>query len=85
MNVFRWPRMVKLTFPAVLVTLLALSGPAFLAGCGSGSKDQPTPNKPVSDEELIAAQGSCPVSGKSLGSMGKPVKVMIKGEPVLLC
>jgi YHS domain-containing protein len=30
-------------------------------------------------------QGVCPVSGEPLGSMGKPVKVTVKGQTVFLC
>ena len=37
------------------------------------------------DRRLAEAQRLCPISGKSLGSMGTPVKVMLKGQPVLLC
>jgi Cu(I)/Ag(I) efflux system membrane fusion protein len=41
----------------------------------------------LSPEEraLAEAQGKCPVTGKALGSMGAPVRVMIQGQPVLLC
>jgi len=38
-----------------------------------------------SDQELIERQKVCPVSGQSLGSMGKPVKVEVKGRTVFLC
>jgi Cu(I)/Ag(I) efflux system membrane fusion protein len=37
------------------------------------------------DRPLAAAQGFCPESGKPLGSMGVPVKVLVKGQPVFLC
>ncbi len=37
------------------------------------------------DRRLAVEQGVCPVLGTPLGKMGVPVKVMIKGEPVLLC
>ena len=35
--------------------------------------------------KVVAKQKICPVSGKSLGSMGQPVKVGINGEDVLVC
>jgi len=37
------------------------------------------------DRALADAQELCPVSGERLGSMGPPVKVWVKGHPVLLC
>jgi multidrug efflux pump subunit AcrA (membrane-fusion protein) len=39
----------------------------------------------ASDRPLAEAQGLCPETGKPLGSMGMPVKVMLKGQPVFLC
>jgi hypothetical protein len=38
------------------------------------------------DRRLAEAQGYCPVlEGNRLGSMGPPVKLLLKGEPVFLC
>jgi hypothetical protein len=37
------------------------------------------------DRRLAEAQRQCPVSGEPLGSMGTPVKVMVKDQPVFLC
>ena len=38
------------------------------------------------DRQLAEAQGYCPIQPDNrLGSMGPPVKVMIKGQPVFLC
>jgi hypothetical protein len=37
------------------------------------------------DRKLAEAQGKCPVTGRALGSMGAPVKVLIQGQPVFLC
>lgn len=37
------------------------------------------------DRALVAAQGRCPITGNRLGSMGKPIKIMIQGQPVFLC
>ncbi|MBI3469678.1 MAG: hypothetical protein HY000_42310 [Planctomycetes bacterium] len=37
------------------------------------------------DQSLADAQKICPVSGEELGSMGSPVKELVKGEPVFLC
>lgn len=41
----------------------------------------------LSAEERAAAQSQkvCPVSDEALGSMGKPVKVTVKGREVFLC
>jgi YHS domain-containing protein len=38
-----------------------------------------------SDKELIEKQKTCPVTDQPLGSMGKPVKVVVKGRTVFLC
>lgn len=37
------------------------------------------------DRALAAKQRICPVSGALLGSMGKPVKISVKGQTVFLC
>jgi hypothetical protein len=41
--------------------------------------------KAPTDQELIEKQKTCPVMNKPLGSMGKPVKVVVKGRTVFLC
>ena len=37
------------------------------------------------DKELIDQQKTCPVTDQPLGSMGKPVKVVVKNRTVFLC
>jgi len=37
------------------------------------------------DRALAEAQETCPVSGEPLGSMGTPIKVMVKDRAVFLC
>lgn len=37
------------------------------------------------DRALAEKQKVCPVSGETLGAMGKPYKVTVKGQEVLLC
>jgi Cu(I)/Ag(I) efflux system membrane fusion protein len=37
------------------------------------------------DRKLAQAQGSCPVLGNRLGSMGVPVKIVLEEQPVFLC
>jgi hypothetical protein len=37
------------------------------------------------DQALADLQKLCPVSGEELGSMGVPVKLIVKGEPVFIC
>ncbi len=37
------------------------------------------------NRRLAEAQKFCPITGEPLGSMGMPVKVMLKSEPVFLC
>lgn len=41
--------------------------------------------KKPTDKELIERQKICPVSDQPLGSMGEPVKVVVKGRTVFLC
>lgn len=40
---------------------------------------------PEADRKLAAEQGTCPILGTALGSMGVPVKVVLDGKPVFLC
>jgi len=40
---------------------------------------------PEEDRQLALGQRACPVTGAMLGSMGVPYKVVLKGQPVLLC
>lgn len=40
---------------------------------------------PEADRILALKQRICPVSGEPLGSMGKPVKMTVKGRVVFLC
>ena len=37
------------------------------------------------DRALAEKQKVCPVSGEELGSMGAPIKVDVKGQPVFIC
>ena len=38
-----------------------------------------------SDRALAIAQNSCPVTEMPLGSMGKPIKLTVKGKDVFIC
>ena len=40
---------------------------------------------PEADRQLAIAQAICPVTGAALGSMGVPVKITLRGQPVFLC
>jgi len=37
------------------------------------------------DRALAEKQKVCPVSGEELGSMGPPIKLDVKGQPVFIC
>src|SRR5262249_50103970 len=37
------------------------------------------------DRALAEAQKTCPVTGEPLGSMGAPIKLMLKDQPVFVC
>jgi hypothetical protein len=49
---------------------------------GTGS---PLEKLDPADRLLAARQKNCPVTGKALGSMGTPVRVMVSGQVVFLC
>jgi hypothetical protein len=40
---------------------------------------------PKADRPLAEAQKYCPTTGDRLGTMGEPVKVLVKDQPVFLC
>jgi hypothetical protein len=40
---------------------------------------------PAADRQLALAQQICPVTEAALGSMGVPVKITLRGQPVFLC
>jgi Cu(I)/Ag(I) efflux system membrane fusion protein len=40
---------------------------------------------PEADRQLAMAQRVCPITGAALGSMGVPVKITLRGQPVVLC
>jgi membrane fusion protein, copper/silver efflux system len=40
---------------------------------------------PPDDRQLARTQGTCPVTGKELGSMGVPVRIEVEGKTVFLC
>ncbi|MGO8749262.1 MAG: hypothetical protein ACLQNE_25155 [Thermoguttaceae bacterium] len=58
--------------------------------CGTGAPTGADAKSPVAaaestDKGLIAKQKICPVTGAPLGSMGNPVKVVVKDRTVFLC
>jgi hypothetical protein len=83
------------------IALLGLVGSSLAAGSQNApSKDaqsqndgssvaagdpSPGPAAKQTDKELIAEQKTCPVTDQTLGSMGKPVKVVVKDRTVFLC
>ena len=40
---------------------------------------------PTDERPLATAQKLCPITGKPLGSMGKPFKLTLGDQPVFLC
>ncbi len=68
-----------------------------LVGCSNDTSNPPAaekkapaePPKPgglsAEDQALSDAQGYCVISGEPLGSMGPPVKLDVKGQPVFIC
>jgi hypothetical protein len=56
------------------------------AGAGAQSKHQSALEKlSPEDRALAERQQKCPVTGEPLGSMGTPVKIMVKEKPVFIC
>lgn len=69
-----------------------------LVGCSSETANTPkavttqpdrakkeTPKLSPDDQALADAQGYCVETGEPLGSMGTPIKLTIKGQPVFIC
>lgn len=55
---------------------------------GTGGESDVTANLgklAAEDRALAEAQRLCPVTDEPLGSMGVPIKLDIKGQPVLIC
>jgi len=52
---------------------------------GSAAPSEKPAALTAEDRVLIAKQKVCPVTGEELGSMGDPVKVVVKGQTVFLC
>ena len=40
---------------------------------------------PEEDRRLAKAQAICPIQGVSLGSMGVPIKITLRGKTVFVC
>ena len=89
-----WKLSTLLVVSAALAVGLVVAGPIQSAktGCpccetasadsaGTTSVAAPKPT----DKELIEKQKTCPVTDQPLGSMGKPVKVVVKKRVVFLC
>ena len=54
-------------------------------GTGQAAPDEKPAGLTAADRALIEKQKTCPVTGEALGSMGEPVKVVVKGQTVFLC
>ncbi|HWE39792.1 MAG TPA: heavy metal-binding domain-containing protein [Isosphaeraceae bacterium] len=72
---------------AFLIDAETRLNPALAAGYFGSSKSaatSPPPPTPIASAPSEANK-TCPVSGKPLGSMGEPVRVVVDGRAVLLC
>jgi hypothetical protein len=85
----------------LVIALFGLVGSSLAAGSQNALWQGAVPQNPVSvvasggasplaavkqtDKELIEKQKTCPVTDQTLGAMGKPVKVVVKGRTVFLC
>jgi hypothetical protein len=70
---------------AFLVDAETRLNPSLAASYFGAQRSEATTNTDPPDLDLAAAQGVCPVTGKRLGSMGTPVRVVVKGRVVFLC
>ena len=61
------------------------ANPPRLAPAIASADASPLAAAKPTDKELIEKQKTCPVTDQPLGSMGKPVKVVVKGRTVFLC
>jgi hypothetical protein len=60
------------------------AAPGAAARAGPGGAD-PLAALPPADRELARRQGTCPVTGKPLGSMGPPVRLEVGGRAAFVC
>ena len=78
--------------------LLPLVAGCSTPGCGTCTKGSALPSRgpsapvpaapsgtPTAAAMPFGGQKTCPVTGEELGSMGKPIAVMVKGETVYVC
>jgi hypothetical protein len=84
---------------AIATTFLSAALFVIASGCGQQQAENKPPEKSkaekikearaqlsADDQKLVEAQEFCPVhKDNRLGSMGKPVKVMLNDKPVFLC
>jgi hypothetical protein len=61
------------------------AGPRNDSSVVASGNNSPLAAATPTDKELIEKQKTCPVSGQPLGSISKPVKVVVKGRTVFLC
>src|SRR5262245_47573603 len=70
----------------VFVAAIGCNDTSTPAGGSSQSKYQSALDKLSPEDRAIAErQQKCPVSNEPLGSMGVPIKVMVKDKPVFIC
>ena len=81
---------------AIFKSFLLILATGLVFGCGGAKEKSEKPVAPAvelpglaelspADRALAEEQKICPVSGEPLGSMGKPVKVTVKGRTLFLC
>ena len=52
---------------------------------GMSAADKAMAGLDAADQAIAKAQGTCPVSGEALGSMGTPLKMQVGDKAVFLC
>lgn len=75
-----WKLSTLALLPLAAMTAVLVAGPAQRAQAAATAATTVT-----DDAAAIAKQKICPVTDQPLGSMGPPVKVVVKGRTVFLC
>ena len=79
------PRYLILLFVLGLLSTGCTDNPPPTGASGSSKIQSALENLSPEDRALAEKQQKCPVTDKPLGSMGTPIKVMVKDKPVFIC
>lgn len=79
-------RALILPLAIFVVAVFGCNDTSTSSSAGSQSKNQAALEKLAPEDRAVAEkQQRCPVTNEPLGSMGVPIKVMVKDQPVFVC